>query len=71
MGGLYRRSGRTWLAIHSAEARDLALIAERDMFERLASVRSASGTSSSLHGAVRLVAVLASSSAFSLPAAWL
>ena len=38
-GGLYRRSGRTWLATIPAEARDLASVAERDMWERLASLR--------------------------------
>ena len=56
------------LAIRSAEARDLASVAERVMRERQASVRSPSGTSSSLHGAVRLAAALAYESARSLPA---
>ena len=57
-----------WLAIHSAEACDLSSVAERDMCERLASVRSASGTSSTLHGAVRLAAILAYESACPFPA---
>ena len=66
--GLYRRSERTWLVINSAEARDLASVAEGDMCERLASAGSASGRSSTLHGAVRLAAILAYESACSLPA---
>ena len=68
MGGLYRRSGRTWLAIHSAEARDLASVADLDMWESLASVRRSSGTSSSLHGAARLADALAYVSTSALPA---
>ena len=67
--GLYRRVERTWLAIHSTVARDLASVAERDMPERLVSVRSPSGTSlSSLCKAGRLAAAFANQSAFSLPA---
>ena len=65
-GGLYRRPRRTWLAIHSAEARDLASVSERDVWETLGSDRSSSGTS--LCGAVRLAAALAYESACLLPA---
>ena len=64
---LYRHVERMRLAIRSAEARDLASVAERVMRERQASVRSPPGTSSSLHGAVRLAAALAYESACSLP----
>ena len=48
--GLYRYSGRTLLAIHAAEARDLASVWGLDMCGVLASCRSSSGSSSSLHG---------------------
>ena len=63
------RWGSTWLATHSAAARDLASVAERNIWERLASVKSPSGmSSSSLCGAARLAATLAYASACSLPA---
>ena len=65
-GSLYRRSAPTWLEIHSAEARDLASVADLEMCERLAFRRSSSETSP-LHGAVWLAAALENSSAFSLP----
>ena len=54
------------LAIHSAEARDLASVVDLDMCKGLASFRSSAGASSSLYGADRLAAALANSSAFSL-----
>ena len=64
--GLYRRSAQMWPEIHSAEARDLALAADLVLYERPAPCPSSSGPSSSLHGAARLAAALANSSAFSL-----
>ena len=64
--GLFRRLGPTWLAIHAAVAGGLASAAVLDMCDRLASVRSASGMLSSLHGVVRLFAALANISTISL-----
>ena len=65
--GSLPRSGRTLLALHSAEARDLALVIDLDLCEMLASARRSAGLASLTHGAGFLNVALANSSAFSFP----
>ena len=63
--GLYLRPAQAWLEIHSLVVRDLASVAALVIWDRLVSHRCSSGTSP--QGALLLTAILAYSSAFSLP----